>query len=121
MLQWLKGQFSPDETGWLRMWEKRRRLGLFGFVMVFGFGAFGLGLGAVAVCVGVALKYAIDGPEVKWGEVGVIAVLYLSTTIPLGLMTSVYIWFWGERRYKRLQWELDCEPTPSGTGDPDAG
>lgn len=120
MPSWWKRRFQAGNERWLKAWEIHRRLGFLGFVLVWGFGRMGLLCGLLYTLIMFGLVWAWDGLpalEVKAGKM----LLVVSVWIPIGVFGSVWLWFDTERKYKRRLREAGREPTPVGTGDPDAG
>jgi hypothetical protein len=120
MPSWWDRYKQADEQRWVVMWERHRRLGFFGFVMVWGFGGLGLGTSAVGVCMCFGAVYFIHGREVGWDEMRTFPLPLLSGSIPIGMLTGVLLWFQNEQKYRRLMKSAGRELTPPGTGDPDA-
>lgn len=113
MPSWWKRLNRVDE----KRWEKVRRLGFFGFVMVFGLGIFGLGGGVLNTAIFTLAFWGLKSlPELlaMW-------TFSLGMWLAGGVWFGLLMWFWGERQYKRQLRETGREPAPLGSGDPDAG
>lgn len=118
MAKWWNRLTRVDE----KRWEKFRRLGFFGFVMVWGIAAFGMTTGILSVSALLALE-GIDRLQEEWGWWGLIGrwLLGVGAFAGGGFRWSAVMWWSMEWMYKRQLRKSGREPTPPGTGDPDAG
>lgn len=119
---WWNRDNRAIEKRQLKAWEKRRRMGFLGFMLVWGVGAFGLSSG-IASMTALILIEGIDRLSKLlgwWALVGV-WLLGVCAFASGGVWWGTFMWCWMEWWYKRLVRKHGCEPTPPGTGDPDAG
>jgi len=119
---WWGRDKQAAEQHWLKAWEKRRRMGHLGFVLVWGVGAWGLTTGVLAMTA-LTVVQGFHQPLDLWGWGKVVGVWFLGVLAFMGggVWWGVLMWWCMERDYRRLLRKHGREPTPPGTGDPDAG
>lgn len=114
MPRWWDRLMRIDE----KRWEKQRRMGLFGFVLVWGVGAFGFGTGIPAMTM-LLMVEGIDRLQSYYGWWGLVGIWLLGvlTSASGGVVWGALMWWCMEWMYKRQLRKSGREPTPPGTNE----